>query len=174
MTKLRDAVNNSSRPRKIGGRAHAHRLQQVLGRAHAPLAGLVDLGRRHRFGEGQVLVLHHHAPEQRNEEDSEETADNHQRRRLGIGPGRREIRPRARHDERRDGEDRASRDRFADRPDGSRHVLLENRTLEQAQDRHADDRRRVGRRDGHAGAQPEVGVGRAEDHGHDQAEKNRP
>ena len=77
-------------------------------------------------------------------------------------------------DERRDREDRAGGHRLADRADGSGEVLLEHAALEQAQHGHADDGGRVGGRDGHAGPQPEVGVGGAEDDAHHEAEHERP
>jgi hypothetical protein len=49
-------------------------------------------------------------------------------------------------------------------PDGPGDVLLEDAALEQLQQGHADDGGRVGRGDGHAGLEAEVGVGGAEDH----------
>ena len=85
----------------------------------------------------------------------------------------REAGPESRQHEGRDGENRAGRHRFADRPDGSRDVLFEQRALHQPQQRHADHRRRVGGGDGHARLQAQVGVGRAQHGGHHQAEQHR-
>ncbi len=45
--------------------------------------------------------------------------------------------------------------------------------FEEAQDRHADDRRGIGGRDGLAGAQSQVGVGRAQNHAHHEPEEHR-
>ena len=46
--------------------------------------------------------------------------------------------------------------------------------LKSAQHGHADDGRRIGGGDRHAGAQAEVGVGRAENDAHDEPEQERP
>ena len=71
-------------------------------------------------------------------------------------------------------EDRARRHRFADRARGSRDVLFEDRAFEDAQNGHADDRRRISGRDGLAGAQAQIGVGGAQHHAHHQAQQHRP
>jgi hypothetical protein len=151
-------------------RADAHGLEQLLGGVGAALAGLVDLGGGHRLGEGQLGVLHHHAAQQGDEEDAEDAADDHERRGLPVvGRGVEVHRP-CRMTKAGMREDGAGGDRLADRADGAGEVLLEDGALEDAQHGHADDRGRVGGGDGHAGAQAEVGVGRAEHDGHDQAQ----
>ena len=76
--------------------------------------------------------------------------------------------------ERREREDRARRHRFADGARRSRDVLFEHGALQIAQHRHADHRRRIGGRDGHARVQAQVGVGRAQHHRHHQAQQHGP
>ena len=39
---------------------------------------------RHRFGEGKLGILHHHAPQQRDEQNAQHAAHQHQRRRLPV------------------------------------------------------------------------------------------
>ena len=153
--------------------SEAHGLEEVLG-ARAPLlAGLVDLGRGPGFGEGEVGVGDHDPAEERDEQDAEKAADEHQERRFDVGVERVEVRPGADHYEGRDGEDGPGRHGFADRAHGPGDVFLEYGALHQAEHGHSDDRGGVGRRDGHAGPEAEVGVRRPEDDGHDDAEDDR-
>jgi hypothetical protein len=152
-----------------GRRSDAHVGEKDLGGFGPLLAGFVNLGRGHGLGEGKVGVLHHHPPQQSDEQDAERTADGHQRHRFPVAIGEIERGPDAREHEGRDGEHRSGRYRLADRTDGSGHVLFENRPLHQPQDGHADHRGGIGGGDGHAGAQAEVEIGRAENDGHHQA-----
>ena len=152
--------------------AESHVAEKNFGGAAALLSGDVDLRRGDRFREGKLGVFDHHAPQQGHEQNAQRAADQHQDRRFPVGMLEVEHRPRARDHERRNGEDRARGDRFANRSDGSGDVLFEDRALHDAQHGHADDGCGIRRSDGHAGAQAEVGVGRAQDDGHDQAEQN--
>ncbi len=151
-----------------------HGLEEELGARAALLAGLVDLGRRDGLGEGEVGVGDHDPAEERDEEDAEQAADEHQEGRFDVGVDRVEIRPGADDQKGRDGEDGPGGDGLADRAHGPGDVLLEDGALHQAEDGHADDRGRVGGRDGHAGPQAEIGVRRSEDDGHEDAEDERP
>ena len=140
----------------------------------ALLAGLVDLGRGHGFGEDEVGVGDHDPAQERDEHDAEEAADEHQGRGLDVGVEGVEVRPDAGDEEGRDGEDGPGGDRFADGADRPGDVLLEDRALHEPQDGHADDGRRIGGGDRHPGPQAEVGVGRAEDDGQDEADEDGP
>ncbi len=135
---------------EVDDRADAHVGEQQLGRARASLSRFVDLGRRHRLGEWQLGVFHHYAPEQRDEQNAERSADRHECDRLPVAVGDIEDRPDAGQHEGGNREHGSRGHGFADRPDGSRDILLEQRALHQAQYRHADHGRRVGGRDGHA------------------------
>ena len=134
----------------------------------------MDLGRGDRFGEDEVGVGDHDPAQEGDEQDAQKAADEHQGRRLDVGVEGVELRPGAGDDEGRDGEDGPGGDRFADRADGPGDVLLEDRALHEPQDGHADDGRRIGGGDRHAGPEAEVGVGRAEDDGQDEADEDGP
>ena len=153
-------------------RADPHRGEEVLGPAAPFLAGLVDLGRGDRLGEGQVGIADHDPAEERHEQDAQDAADEEEGRGLQVCVDRVEFRPDAGDEEGRDGEDRARGDGLADRADRPGHVLLEDRAAHELEEGHADDRRRVGRGDRHPGPEAEVGVGRAEDDGQDQADED--
>ena len=75
--------------------------------------------------------------------------------------------------QRRDREDHARRDRRAGRGAGLHDVVLEDAAAaEHAQHRHRNHGGRNRRCDGHAGEQPEVGVGGGEDHRQHDRERN--
>ena len=160
------AANSVERAQEEHHRPDAHVGEENLGGSGPLLAGLVNLRRRHRFGERQIRIFHHHAPQQRDEQDAQRAAHRHQRHRFPVAVLQVERRPDARQHEGRDGEHRAGGHRLADGADGTGHVLFQNRALHQPQNGHADHRRRIGGRDGHAGAQTQVQVGGAQDHGH--------
>ena len=151
-----------------------HGLEEELRALAALLPGLVDLGRGDGFGEDQVGIGDHDPAEEGDEEDAEQAADEHQGRGLDVGVEGVEVRPGARDDEGGDGEDGPGGDRFADGADRPGDVLLEDRALHDLQDGHADDGRGIGGRDGHAGPEAEVGVGRAEDDGQNEADEDGP
>jgi len=156
--------------------AHGHRPEELERRLGPFLPGFVDLRGSHRLGERQRRVLDHDAAEDGHEHDAQNAAQDHERRSqevllqhvLAV-----EV-PELQDHERGNREDRARRDRLTDRADGPGEVLLEDRAAADAQQRHADDRRRVGRGDRHAGAQAQVGVGRPQDDAHAAAEQQRP
>ena len=172
---------------QIDGRAETHVIEKILGGAGAGLSGLMNLSGRHRFGERQLRIFHHHAPNEGDEQNPQHGADNHERggfeiRRVGgqgphAGPkaevfGNHGRRPNVRDEKGRQGEDRAGGHRFADGAGGARDVLLQDGAFDQAQHRHADDRGRISGGDGLAGAQTEIRIGRAQNHGHRQAQQN--
>jgi len=136
------------------------------------MAGNVNLRGRHRFREGKLAILDHHAAQQGDKQNAERAAHQHQDRRLQIGMLEVENRPRSRDDKGRNGEDGASGHRLANRADGSSDVLFQDRALHEPQYRHSDDGGGIGSGDGHAGAKAEVGVSGAENDRHDQAEKH--
>ena len=153
--------------------AQPHPRQQET-RAGLPLLpGLVDLGRRHRLGERQILVVDEDAAGDRDEHDAEDPAGDQDDRRDDVVTRREEGPPEARDEERGQREDGARRDVPADRADGPRAVLLEQSPAQALQDRHPDDGRRVGGGDRHPGLEAEVGVGRRHDHGHQHAQDQR-
>ena len=161
---------------ELDGGADAHGGEQELGPAAlGAAAGLVDLGGGHRFGERQLLVLHHDPPQDGHEQNADETTHQHDGGGLEVvGQGHEIPRPDSGDHERRNREDGPGGDRFADGADGPGDVLLENAALEQLQQGHADDGGRVGRGDGHAGLEAEVGVGGAEDHRQRQTDGHGP
>ncbi len=157
---------------QVDGGAGAHVPEQDLGGARTLLAGDVDLGGGHRFRERQIGVFHHHAPEQGHEQNAEDAAHQHQGGGFPVGDRGIESLPGSRDHEGRNGEHRARGDGFADRAHRSGDVLLEDGALAQLQHGHADDGGRIGGGNGHARAQAQVGVGGAQDHGHDQAQQH--
>ena len=154
--------------------AEAHAVEQILGCASAGLAGLVNLGSSHRFGERKLGIFHHHAAHQRDEKHAENAADHHQHRRFPIGVRRVERGPRAGNHEGGQCEDSAGRHRLADRSGGSREILLENGALAEPENGHADDGRGIRRGDGHAGTKAQVSVGCAEDDAQHKPQQNGP
>ena len=70
-------------------------------------------------------------------------------------------------------EDRASRYGFADRAGGPRDVLFEDGAFEHPQHGHTNDGCGIRGGDGLAGAQPEVGIGGAQDDAHHQTQQHR-
>ena len=155
--------------------AHAHRAEELLGRLGAPLAGLVDLSSGDRLREGQRAVLDHHPPQHRDEEDTEDAADDHERGGEEVlGEVDRPVAPDLEHDESGDREDRSRRHRLPDRADGPREVFLQERPLHHAQDRHADDRRRIGGGNRHPRPKAQVRVGRPQDDAHRETQDERP
>ncbi len=159
---------------QVNDAAETHVAEQNLGGTAALLPGNVNLRGGYRLGEGKLRIFDHHAPQQGDEQNAEHAAHQHQDRRFPVSVLEVEHRPGARNDERRNGEDRARRHRLADRAYGSRNVLFQDRALHQPQYRHADDCRGISGGDGHAGAQAQIGIGRAQNDGHDQAEQHRP
>ena len=129
----------------------------------------MNLRRRYRFRERERGIFHQRPAHQRYEQYAEHAAHQHQRCGFPIGLGGIERSPGTRHDERRNREDGARRHSLADGARGARDVFLEHRTFESAQKRHADDRSRIRGRDGLAGVQAEIGVGRSQHHSHHQA-----
>ncbi len=162
------------RPEEVDQRTAAHVVEQQFRRLRSLLAREVNLRGGHRFRKRQLRIFHHDAPEQRHKQNAEDAANEHQRGRLPVRIRRIESRPGSRNHEGRDREDGARGDGFADRPDRSGHVLLENRPLAEPEEGHADHRGRVGGGDRHTRAQAQVGVGRAENHRHHQANENGP
>ena len=81
-------------------------------------------------------------------------------------------RPRFRDEESRNREDRSCGDAFSDGAGGSGNIFFEQRSLPGPQHRHGDDGCRIGRGDGDAGTQTEIGIGRAENYRQDQPHKH--
>jgi hypothetical protein len=121
---------------------------------------------------GELGIGHHDPPQEGHEHDAQQAAHEHQGRRLEVGVERVELEPGAGDDEGRDREDGPCGHGFADRADRPGHVLLQDGAFHQLQDGHADDRRWIGGGDRHPGPKPQVGVGGAEDDGHDHAQDN--
>ena len=155
-------------------RPEAHVVEQILGRLSTALAGLVDLARGDRLRERQVRILHHDPPDQRHEEHAEEPPDQHERGRFPVGVPHPERGPGAGEHERRQCKDGSRRNRLADRSGRTSDVLLQNRPAAQPpEDRHADHRRGVGRSNGDAGSEAQVGVGGSQDKRHRDPEDHR-
>ncbi len=154
---------------RIDQRAESHIGKQDLGRLRALLSGLVNFRGGDRFGEGKLRVFDHDAAEQRDKEYAEQAADHHERDRLPVvfHP---EARPEARKHKGRYRETGAGGNGFADGSDRAGHVFFQQRSLHEPQQRHADDRGRIGRGNRHACFQPKIGVGGAQDPGHQQTE----
>ena len=154
---------------QLDERAEAHHLEQQAAAARA-LAGAVDLRRGDRFRERQLRVGDHAAPQDDDEEDAQQAAHQHEQGALQVV----ELLPGAGHQERREGEDGAGGQRFADGGRRAGDVLFEQAAAEQAPDHdHGDHCRREGGRDRLTGANAQVGVRRAQHHGHQQAEQQR-
>ncbi len=168
------AANNWNDAEQVHARPDAHVGEENLGGLAAALPGLVNLGGRHRFREtavrGSSTITRRSSVTNRMPRTP---PTSHQRAGFPVGVLEVERRPGLGDHERGNGEDGARGDRLSDGADGPRDVLLEDGASEQTQHGHADDRRRIGGGDGHSGAQAQIGVGRAEDHGHDQSEQNR-
>ena len=154
--------------------ADAHGAEEELGAAAPTGAGLVDLGGGHALGVREFRILHHDAAEQGHEHDAQHAAGEHDQRTGDVVAHGEELRPDAADDEGGDGEDGAGGHGLADAAHGAGHVLFEDGALHELDEGHPDDRRGVGGGDGHAGLQPEVGIGGAEHHGHDEADEHRP
>ena len=162
---------------KVHHGAETHVGEQNFGGLGALLSGLVNFGGGYGFGERKLGILHHDAPQQGDEQDAQQSADDHQRHRLPVAVGAEHgiagvVAPQAGDDESGNGEDGAGGHRFADGADRAGDVFLEDRALHQAKNGHADDGRRVGGGDGHAGAQAEISVGGAQNAGHEQPENH--
>ena len=69
---------------QIDQRAEAHVRKQDFGGFGSLLARFVDFRRGHRFGEGQLGILHHHSPQQGNEKNAKRAADDHQHHRIPV------------------------------------------------------------------------------------------
>ena len=151
-----------------------HGLEEELGALAAFLPGLVDLGRGHRFREDEVGVGDHDPAEEGHEEDPQQAADEHQGRGLDVGLDGVELQPGPGDEEGRDGEDGPGGHRLPDGADGPGDVLFQDGPPHDPENGHADDGRRVGGGDGHAGPQAEVGVGRPEDDGQHEPDEQRP
>ena len=173
---------------QVNQRAEAHVIEQILGGLGAALPGLVNFGCRHRFGKGQLRVFHHRAADEGNEKHAEHGAYQHQRggfeigricgQRPHAGPESQVLRnhrrrPHVRQIKRRQSEHSARRHRFADSARGARDILFENASAAQSEHGHANHRRRISGRDGLAGAQAQVGVGRPQHHRHHQPQQQR-
>ena len=154
--------------------AEPHGAKQELGAATTTGAGLVDLGGGHALGVGQLGILDHDPTQKGDEHDAKHTAGEHDQRAGDVVAGREEAGPDAADHEGGDGEDGAGGHGLADAAHGSGHVLFEDGALHELDEGHADDRGRVGGGNGHAGLQPEVGIGGTEHHGHDEADEHRP
>ena len=134
----------------------------------------MNLRRGHRFRKRQRGIFDQHAADQRNEEHAQDAAGHHEGGGFPVRRAGREIKPGTRDHERRDGEDRARRDRFADGARSSGDILFKDGPFKDAQYGHADDGRRISCGDGLSGLQAKVGIGRAQDHAHHEPEQHGP
>ena len=163
----------SEAPQHVHQTADANIPEEIFRRFRAPLSGFMNLRRRHRFGERQFRVFHHHPSHQRNEEHPEDAADHNQRRGLPVRIRGTKRGPCLGNQECGNGENRARRDAFSDRTCGSGDVLFEERSLPGPHRRHRNHCCRIGCRDGDSGPQTEVSVGRAQNDRHRESQQDR-
>ena len=150
--------------------SQAHIPEQEARGVGARLAGLVDLGSGHAFGEGQFGVFDHHAADERDEQDAQDGTDHHQHGGFPVGIFGAEGLPDAGDDKGGKGEDGAGRHALANRARGTGEVFFQNGAAPDAEDGHGDDGGRVSGSDGDSSREAEVGVGRAKDDRHHQTE----
>ena len=159
--------------------AESQRAKNVArGLAGRGFARFDDFVTRHAFGPRQRRIHAQRAAQQNDEEHADQPAHQQDQRRFPIV--RAQIGPQALaadidHHERRNGEDGAGHQRFADRGRGARDVLLQNAAAKSrdAEERHRDHGRRNGGGDGLPGFHSQIGVGRSENEGQEDAERDR-
>ena len=125
------------------------------------LAGAQHFRRGLAFGKRHLLIDDQRTAQRHREQHAEQAAETGDRQHPPVL----EVRPVAHEHQRRHREDHARGDRGAGRRAGLHDVVLEDAAAaERAQHRHRDHRGGNRRGDGHAGEQPEIGVGGGEDH----------
>ena len=174
MGKFSIGRENTESARQVDDAAIGDVVEEHAGSLRAHLTRLVNVRGGYRFGKGKIGILHEKAADQRHEQDANHAAGDHQSGGLPIGFAAREVGPRSSDHKRGNGEDGPGRHRFTDGTGSSRDVLLEQGTLEDAEDRHTNDGGGISGRDGLSGAQPQIRIGSAQDHAHDQADHHGP
>ncbi|OPZ68357.1 MAG: hypothetical protein BWY83_02339 [bacterium ADurb.Bin478] len=155
---------------QLDERGDPHGAENIFSAGLSPLSRFDDLGTGQTFRKFQRFVVDERLTQHNDEQDAKNAAHQHQHGALEIV----QILPDTGKDKSGNGENGACGQRLSHCAGGSGHVFFQNSALEDAQHGHGDDSRRKSGCHGHAGPEPQVGIGRAQDDRQDDAQQNRP